>query len=78
MSSESAPSTGTISEDMKTFECRTASVMLNRYIVTPIGITERLSVPHIPQKKAAEIVNNKRDETKEFLRNWQESWDKTE
>jgi hypothetical protein len=52
--------------------------MLNKYLANPLTITEKLAVPQALKKKAAEIVEDKRNEAKEFLRNWQASWDKGE
>jgi hypothetical protein len=52
--------------------------MLDKYLADPPTITEKLAVPQGPKRKASKIVEDKRKETKEFLRDWQASWDKAE
>jgi hypothetical protein len=49
--------------------------MLDDYLAAPPTITEKLSVP-APSKSADKVVEDKVNESKEFVSKWQASWER--
>jgi hypothetical protein len=49
--------------------------MLNKYLADPSTITENLSPPR-PPKETTDVVGDKVNATKGFLRKWQALWER--
>lgn len=76
MSTRSDPS-ATLSGDTATTNRNPTSPMLENYLTKPPTITEKLASSQLP-KKTSKATSKKITETKRFLEEWEETWERAD